>query len=688
MSNLLPSIKAQHKKIADAIRAADKAYYQDDAPVLSDADYDDLRKNLLRIEEEYPELITADSPSQKVGVAPARGFKKISHVTPMLSLSNVFSEEDAADFLTRIARFLSVDNSEDIELVAEPKIDGLSCNLLYENGDLIWAATRGDGATGEDITDNIRTIAAIPSRLKGQKNLPARIEIRGEIYMGYDDFLALNAAQKNQGKDVFANPRNAAAGSIRQLDVSITAQRKLRFYAYAIGAHEGISFETQEDILQQLRNWGFDIQDYIVKICGLESLMGNYDRLSESRNDLGYDIDGIVYKVNRLDWQQRLGFVSRAPRWATAHKFPAEQAVTQLLDIDIQVGRTGALTPVARLDPITVGGVVVSNATLHNEDEIFRKDVRIGDHVIVQRAGDVIPQIVGPILDRRSAEAVPYQFLDHCPVCGSYAARAEGEAVRRCTGGLVCDAQALARLKHFVSRKGMDIDGLGGETIESFYAEGLLHNPVDIYTLFDRNASFDPPLAERKGWGELSASNLFTSIDRSKIISFNRFLYALGIRQIGEVTAKKLAQIYGDIQNLQDTMILAQDHSSEAYLDLIALDDVGPSTAQDLIDFFAEAHNIEIVQELSRILDIQAVENVQESDSIFSGKILVFTGTLSQMSRQEAKAKAESLGAKVTGSVSKKTDFLIAGADSGSKLKKAQELGVEILSEDEWIDRV
>lgn len=681
--------RQKHAQLSKQMRAADKAYYQDDAPVLSDAQYDSLRRELEALEQEHPDLITAQSPTQTVGSAPASGFDKVTHAMPMLSLSNVFSEEEASDFLGRIRRFLGLPDDEKITLIAEPKIDGLSCSLRYEGGHLVRAATRGDGTTGEDITANVKTIADIPHTLNG--NPPPVLEVRGEIYMTHDNFRALNDRQEQKGKQPFANPRNAAAGSVRQLDSSITAQRPLGFYAYALGQYDAQNdaqnLQTQQSIIDALSAWGFTMQADIRAVEDSAALMANYERLLEKRPDLGYDIDGIVYKVNRLDWQERLGFVSRAPRWATAHKFPAEQAITRLNAIDIQVGRTGALTPVARLEPITVGGVVVSNATLHNEDEIRRKDVRIGDMVTIQRAGDVIPQIVSALKDKRTGDMPEYIFPDTCPACGSAAIREEDEAVRRCTGGLICPAQSVERLKHFVSRLAFDIEGLGSKIIEQFHNEGIIKSPADIFRLHQMNeGNIQPPLQEREGWGDLSVKKLFSAIDKRRTIALNRFIYALGIRQVGEATAKRLAATYGTLDHLQRCMQAAHETGSEAYDDLLAIEDIGPAVAKDLIAFFHEPHNQDVITDLIAALTITPYEAPSgASDHIFNGKTLVFTGTLHQMTRAEAKAKAEALGAKVSGSVSKKTDYVIAGDNAGSKLKKAKDLEIKTLTEDEWI---
>lgn len=674
--------RARHKELSKKIIVADKAYYQNDAPDLTDADYDKLRAELLEIEKKHPELATAQSPSQKIGAAPREGFKKVKHAVPMLSLSNVFSEEDVSDFLTRVRKFLGLSESDALEIVAEPKIDGLSCSLRYENRKFVQAATRGDGQEGEDITANIKTIDEIPQTLPA--DAPDILEVRGEIYMGKAAFDALNKKQEEAGKQPFANPRNAAAGSVRQLDSNITASRPIRFFGYALGeVSEGFA-TTHFEIREKLKAWG--IPETSFKLCAsTKDIMDNYDDIQEARAGLDFDIDGVVYKVNSLDYQERLGFISRAPRWATAHKFPAEQAITRLKDIEIQVGRTGALTPVARLEPVTVGGVVVSNATLHNADEIARKDTRIGDMVVIQRAGDVIPQVVKVLTDKRKGDEPEYEFPTHCPACGSLAIREGDDVVTRCTGGLICPAQAVERLKHFVSRLAFDIDGLGAKIIEQFWEDGLIKSPADIFTLEEGNKGSLTPIRAREGFGELSEKKLLKSINERRNVVFNRFIYALGIRQVGEATAKRLAATYGDLASLKMAMLAAQDAESEAFQDLINIEDIGPAVADDLVGFFAEEHNVEILDALDTYLDIQPYDLPKSSDSPVAGKTVVFTGTLTKMSRQEAKAKAESLGAKVSGSVSKKTDYVIAGEDAGSKLKKAKDLEVEVLSEDDWL---
>jgi DNA ligase (NAD+) len=673
----------RHGELVRMIRQHDKLYYQKDKPEISDADYDRLRIELEKIEAAYPDLITPDSPSQTVGAAPSSGFRKVKHSTPMLSLSNAFSEEDLNDFLVRVRRFLGMKDDAALEVLAEPKIDGLSCSLRYEKRRLVLAATRGDGAEGEDITANVKTIKDVPQELP--KDAPDILEVRGEIYMRRDDFMALNKKQAEGGKQLFSNPRNAAAGSVRQLDSKISETRPIHFFGYSLGEVSAPIAKTQNDIRKKLADWGF-AEAKPFRVCkNLAELMKYYEEVGTLRADLDYEIDGVVYKVNDLALQERLGFVSRAPRWATAHKFPAERAVTVLNAIDIQVGRTGTLTPVARLEPITVGGVVVSNATLHNEDEIERKDVRIGDHVVVQRAGDVIPQIVEVLKDKRDGKEKKFKYPDKCPECGSLAIREEGEVAKRCTGGLICPAQAKERLKHFVSRLAFDIEGLGEKIIEEFWEKELIKSPADIFRLEKNSKSLMPPLEEWEGWGKKSAEKLFASIENRKRISLDRFIYALGIRQIGEATAKKLAVNYTSIENLRSEMKKAHKRESESFQNLVSIEDIGPSVADDLLGFFVEEHNIEILNDLVKILTIQPYERPDTSGSPVAGKTVVFTGTLVQLTRQEAKAGAERLGAKVAGSVSAKTDYVVAGEDAGSKLKKARELNVAVLSEEEWL---
>jgi DNA ligase (NAD+) len=674
--------EAELARLAGEIAHHDKLYYQKDAPEISDAEYDALVIRNRAIEARFPDLKRPDSPSGRVGAAPATGFAKITHSRPMLSLDNGFSTEDVTDFLGRIRRFLKLGEDSDIEMVAEPKIDGLSAALTYEDGRFVQGATRGDGTVGEDITRNLATIGDLPKHLHG-RHQGKLIEVRGEVYMTHADFQRINKTREAEGEPVFANPRNAAAGSVRQLDPAITASRPLRFFAYAEGETSGAIADcrTHWALLERLKEWGFTVNP-LVRLCEDEkALLAFYERIGERRAQLGYDIDGVVYKVNRRDWQERLGFVGRAPRWALAHKFPAERAETRLKEIRIQVGRTGALTPVAELEPITVGGVVVSRATLHNEDEIERKDIREGDWVIVQRAGDVIPQIVEVVKKRRPRDSKPFKFPHTCPVCGSHAVRELDEAVRRCTGGLICPAQAVERLKHFVSRRAADIEGLGDKHIQAFWDEGWLKTPAHIYRLRDHRDA----LVEREGWGEQSVRKLLDAIEARRKLPLDRFVYALGIRQVGEQTAKLLARHYETFEAWRDAMIAAQKEDSAAYRDLDDIEGIGPSVANDIVAFFGEPHNREVLRELAREIEIQAYRAPRASHSPVAGKTVVFTGTLETMGRNEAKAKAESLGAKVSGSVSSKTDYVVVGADAGSKAKKAAELGVKTLSEQEWL---
>lgn len=675
-------------RLAAEMAKHDKRYHQDDAPIISDATYDALKSRNSAIEALFPDLIREDSPSNKVGAAASAGFTKVKYSVPMLSLGNVFSGDEVEDFFARIRRFLSLEETETVEVVAEPKIDGLSFSARYEHGRLVVGATRGDGQEGEDITANLKTIRDLPDIL--MSDAPKVVEIRGEVFITKDNFLALNTAQEKNDAKVFANPRNAAAGSLRQLDPEVTRSRPLTLFAYAWGEADPVDWESQEDFFARLKSWGFPTNP-LTRVCkSAEDVFSAYSAIEEQRASLPYDIDGVVYKVNRLDWQQRLGFVSRAPRWATAHKFPAEQAETVLEKIDIQVGRTGSLTPVARLTPVTVGGVVVSNATLHNEDEITRKDVREGDTVVIQRAGDVIPQVVKVITDKRSPGSRAYVYPDTCPICGSHAVREEGEAVRRCTGGLICEAQAVERLKHFVSRNAFDIEGLGAKNIEVFYAEGLIANPVDIFTLAKRDADPDnlTPLRNKEGWGTTSADNLFQAIDEKRTVSLDRFLYALGIRQIGLATARLLAQSYGSLKALRENLDKAQDRESPAHEDLLNIESVGAAVAGDLLEFFAEPLNSEVVDGIARELNIEDFEAPDVGSSPIAGKTVVFTGTLETMSRNEAKAGAQALGAKVAGSVSAKTDLVIAGPGAGSKLKQAESLSIDVVYEQGYLKMI
>jgi len=671
-------------RLAEEIETHDRRYYRDDAPTVSDAEYDALRKRNAAIEAHFPDLIRADSPSRRVGAKPSEKFAKIVHRMPMLSLDNAFDDSDVIDFAARVRRFLGMKVDEELVFVAEPKIDGLSASLRYEDGIFVQGATRGDGIEGEDVTPNLRTLRDVPLRLHGKP--PDILEIRGEVYMLHSDFAALNARQAQGGKPLFANPRNSAAGSLRQLDPAITAGRPLHFFAYAWGESSRLPAATQWDMLQAFKTYGFRVNPQIRRCRTTEELLAFYREMESRRAALGYDIDGVVYKVDRLDLQERLAFVSRSPRWAIAHKFAAEQADTILLDIDIQVGRTGTLTPVAKLKPVTVGGVVVQNATLHNEDEIARKDVRIGDTVVVQRAGDVIPQIVRVIPDMRPRGAKPYVFPDKCPVCHSHALReidektGKPESARRCMGGLVCAAQAVERLRHFVSRNAFDIEGLGEKHIASFHHDGLISEPADIFRLAKRYGSGATSIAAREGWGEQSAVKLFEAIDRRRKIPLDRFINALGIRHVGETTAKLLARNFHSLE-----AFLAAMEGEHALEELDAIGGIGETVAEAIRDFFDEARNRKALANLDSEIEVEPVAAPKASHSPVAGKTVVFTGTLEKMTRPEAKARAEALGAKVAGSVSKKTDLVVAGPGAGSKLAEAAKLGVRVLDEDSWL---
>jgi DNA ligase (NAD+) len=674
---------AELERLAKEIAHHDKLYHQQDAPEISDAEYDALRRRNDLIEARFPSLRREDSPNRRVGAKPAPGFAKVTHAKPMLSLENAFDEADVREFVARIRRFLNLKPEEPIEFVAEPKIDGLSASLRYEKGRFVQGATRGDGVVGEDITGNLWTLDDVPKRLAG-KDIPEAIEIRGEVYMRRDAFLKLNARREAEGEPVFANPRNAAAGSVRQLDTAVTASRPLHFFAYAWGEIDGPVADSHWHFLERLKRWGFAVNPEARLCKSIDPALALYEKIAGSRAELPYDIDGVVYKVNRLDWQERLGFVSRAPRWAIAHKFAAERAVTLLKDIIIQVGRTGVLTPVAELEPITVGGVVVSRATLHNEDEIERKDIRVGDHVVVQRAGDVIPQVVEVVLPKRPKNTRKFKFPDHCPACGSLAIREPGEVAKRCTGGLICPAQAVERLRHFVSRNAFDIEGLGEKHIVAFWKDKLIEQPGDIFRLHKHRKA----IAEREGWGEQSVTKLVDAIEKRRTVRLDRFIYALGIPQVGEATAKLLARNYGSFTAWREAMIEAQDPDSPAYQDLDNIEGIGPSVAADILGFFAEAHNLKILGDLSKELTIEDVAAPAAGGSPISGKTVVFTGTLESMSRNEAKATAELLGAKVAGSVSRKTDIVVVGADAGSKARQAAELGVATMTEAEFLRHI
>ena len=682
--------------LAREIARHDRLYHGKDQPEISDAAYDALVARNRAIEARFPQLIRTDSPSRRVGAAVAEGFAKSRHGEPMLSLDNVFSPEEFSDFCKRIRRFLGLAEDEALAFVGEPKIDGLSINLLYENGVFIKGATRGDGAEGEDVTANLLTIPSLPRHLKPP--FPASIEIRGEVFMEKADFLsfrttqeeaaeareARRAAGEKLGEAVVipANPRNAAAGSLRQLDARITATRPLKLLAYAMGAASEAPAETHHDFLDELRRWGFAVNPLSQRLESEDAAENFQAEIGARRAALAYDIDGVVYKLDRIDWQRRLGFVGRAPRWAVAWKFPAEQAVTKLLDIEIQVGRTGALTPRAVMEPVNVGGVVVRHATLHNEDEIARKDVRIGDTVMLQRAGDVIPQILGVVLEKRPAGAEPYAFPLNCPACGSHAIRDGEDVVRRCTGGLTCPAQTTERLRHFVSRRAMDIEGLGEENIQFLFDAGLIKSPADIFRLHQKRET----LAGFEGWGERKISKLLEAIEVRRSVALERFIFALGIRRIGEQNAKLLARHYHSLEALRAGMIAAHVIGSEAREELGSIQGIGPAIAEELIEFFAEPRNLAALDDLAAEVSPLPVEETSAADSAFAAKTMVFTGTLEKMTRDEAEALAERLGAKVTKSVSKKTDFVVIGADAGSKAAKAAELGVKILTEAEWLE--
>ncbi len=693
--------------LAKSIADHDFRYNTQDAPTISDAEYDALRRRNQAIEQRFPHLIREDSPSLKVGAAVSEKFSKITHNVPMLSLDNAFSDEDVGEFVGRVYRFLKLFPGSPLGITAEPKIDGLSLSLRYEQGRLVSAATRGDGSVGENVTNNARTIADIPQVLKG--DAPDVLEVRGEVYMSHADFAALNEKQEKDGKPVFANPRNAAAGSLRQLDSKITASRVLRFFAYAWGEVSEMPATTQMGMVEKFKSYGFTINPLMRRFESVPELVAHYHAIEEQRATLGYDIDGVVYKIDDLALQQRLGFISRSPRWAIAHKFPAERAFTVLKGIDIQVGRTGALTPVARLEPITVGGVVVTNATLHNEDYIRGfdqkgnalregRDIRVGDTVIIQRAGDVIPQIVDIVADKRPAESVAYEFPRLCPVCGSHTVREEGEAVRRCTGGLICEAQAVERIRHFVSRNAFDIEGLGEKQVEFFFNaedESLkIRTPADIFTLEKRQAVSLKKLENIEGFGATSVKKLYAAINERREIALSRFLFGLGIRHVGEVNAKKLARAFGSYQKLAEVAQAAlvpqekSDKGNDAWRELTDVEGIGTIVAEAIVDFYQEPHNTEVLNAL--LAEVTPLDEVHEivSGSPVAGKTIVFTGSLVRMSRDEAKTMAERYGAKAAGSVSKKTDLVVAGPGAGSKLTKAAELGIEVIDEDAWFTLV
>jgi DNA ligase (NAD+) len=682
-------------RLAAEIAEHDRRYHQEDAPVISDAEYDALRQRNEAIERLFPDLVRPDSPSRRVGAKPSGRFKKVRHGVPMLSLGNAFSEEDVAEFFARVRRFLGLAVDHEIVFTAEPKIDGLSSSLRYEGGKLVLGATRGDGAEGEDVTANIRTIGEIPQRLP--KGVPDVVEVRGEVYMTHADFAALNKREAERGGRVFVNPRNTAAGALRQLDAKITAERPLHFFAWGWGEMSKLPADTQSGVLRAIASWGFPVNPRVTSGRTVAEALAFHRSVEEERAALGYDIDGVVYKVDELALQQRLGFVSREPRWAIAHKFAAEQATTVLEGIEIQVGRTGALTPVARLKPVTVGGVVVKNASLHNEDYIAAigndgepirdgKDIRIGDTVIIQRAGDVIPQIVDVVLEKRPPGTRSYKFPTKCPACGSDAVRehaADGAAdsVRRCTGALICPAQAVERLRHFVGRDTFDIEGLGAKQIDAFYRDGLIKHASDIFKL-------KPAMLEgREGYKETSIGNLMRAIEARREIDLNRFINALGIRRIGETNARVLARHFGTFDALRLSATAAAKGDAEALAEIDGIEGIGPIVAEGILEFFHEDHNQEELDRLLKEVTPRPMEAVA-IDSPVAGKTVVFTGSLVRMTRDEAKAMAERLGAKVAGSVSAKTDLVVAGPGAGSKLKKAAELGIEVIDEDKWFERV
>ena len=684
------------ERLAGEIAAHDRRYYQEDAPTVTDAEYDALRQRNAAIEAGFPDLVREDSPSTRVGAKPSGRFKKVRHAIPMLSLGNAFADEDVVDFVARVRRFLRLGAEQELVLTAEPKIDGLSASLRYEGGVLVQGATRGDGAEGEDVTANIRTIGEIPQRLP--KKAPNVVEVRGEVYMTHADFLALNKREAERGGRTFVNPRNTAAGALRQLDPAITAARPLRFFAHGWGELSQRPADTQFDMMHAIERWGFPISPRVERCTSAEELIAFHRSVEEERAGLGYDIDGVVYKVDDLRLQERLGFVSREPRWAIAHKFAAEKATTELEGIDIQVGRTGALSPVARLKPVTVGGVVVQNASLHNEDYIKGigsdgepirdgKDIRIGDTVIVQRAGDVIPQIVDVNVASRPKGAKPYAFPTICPECGSDAVRevnpntGREDSVRRCTGTLVCPAQAVERLRYFVGRDTFDIEGLGAKQVDAFYRDGLIKHPSDIFKLKPEM------LADREGYGETSIANLMRAIEERREIDLNRFVHALGIRHIGETNARLLARHFGTFEALRDTATKAAHGDAEAFAEIDDIEGIGPVVAKAVVQFFHEEHNQEELDRLLKEVTPRPMQAVA-GDSPVAGKTIVFTGSLQRMTREEAKAMAERLGARTSGSVSAKTDLVVAGPGAGSKLKKAGELGIEVIDEDAWFDRV
>jgi len=694
----MEKIAQQITELKDKIAKYDIAYHTNDAPLVSDAEYDELRKKLEEYRLNYPQFF--EDEKEKVGAKPSNIFTKIRHKKPMLSLANGFSREDISDFIERVNRFLGFDKKAEaidlfsyfapkLELFCELKIDGLSFSARYENGNLVQAATRGDGEEGEDVTQNVKTIVNFPHSLKGQ-NIPQIFEVRGEIYMGRKDFEELNQRQEEQGAKIFANPRNAAAGSLRQLDSQITESRNLKYFAYGLGDFSADFICTsQSELNKKLKEFGFIIEEHSVICANLDEVMNFYQKLSDSRYQLDYDTDGIVYKVNQFDLQERLGSVARSPRWAIAHKFPAQKAKTEIENIIIQIGRTGALTPVAVLKPVNIGGVIVSRATLHNQDEIARKDIRINDVVLIQRAGDVIPQVLEVDLSKRNEKSKAFIFPKNCPVCQAEVVKIEDDVVLRCSGGLSCEAQLKETLKHFVSKDAFDIAGLGKKQIENFFLEGRIKSFADIFNLEEAEKNSPNPLNKKSGWGEKSIENLFNAINEKRIISLEKFIYAIGIRHVGESTAKLLAQHFISYRNFIETMMKLAHHENpqneQSYLDFVAIDGIGEKMARAIIDYFCDVRNSKMVIDLENHLKIQDAE-IKNVTSQYSQKLIIFTGTLEKMTRAEAKKIAEDLGMKVVGSVSSKTDFVVVGSEAGSKLKKAQELGLKILSEDEWLE--
>ena len=670
-------------RLAQEIRRHDELYYTRSAPELSDAEYDVLRRRNEAIEARFPDLKRADSPSDRVGAPPASSFAKVRHTRPMLSLGNALNDDDLAEFEGRVRRFLNLDEDEPVVLYGEPKIDGVSATVRYEDGRLVLGATRGDGETGEDVTENLRTVGDLPYTLTGA-DVPKRLEVRGEVYIRLKDFAALNREREAAGEEPFVNPRNTASGGLRQLDPALTAKRRLRFFAHGWGDTSKQLGSLQSDVAKRFVAWGFKLAKPTRRCAGLDDALALYREIEDERPGLDFEIDGVVFKVDRVDWRERLSAAGRAPRWAIAYKFPAEQTETLLHRISISVGRTGALTPVAELEPVFVGGVTVSRATLHNEDEIARKDIRAGDTVVVQRAGDVIPQVVRVIEEKRPVGSEPFVPPTVCPECGSHAVREEGEAVRRCTGGLICPAQALERLRHFVARDAFDIEGLGAKQIEAFWAEGRVKSPADIFDLEEKDGDPHTPLAEREGWGETSAANLFRAIRDRRRMSLDRFIHALGIRHVGQTTARLLARRYRTVDDWRAAMAAAAAPEGESLEALTDIDGIGPVVAQAVVEFVAEPRNGAILDALCERLDIEPFE-APTADSPVTGKTVVFTGKLQRMTRQEAKARAEALGAQVAGSVSRSTDYVVAGDDAGSKLKKAEALDVTVLSEDQWL---